>query len=51
MSIKLAEVHVQQSTQVSCVAACVCMVRRRTWRALGARYLLHAYLRALAGEL
>jgi hypothetical protein len=29
MPIKLAEVHVQQSTQVSCVAACVCMVRRR----------------------
>jgi len=29
MSIKLAEVHVQQSTRVSCVAACVCMVRRR----------------------
>ena len=29
MPIKLAEVHVQQSTRVSCVAACVCMVRRR----------------------
>lgn len=29
MPIKLAEVYVQQSTRVSCVAACVCMVRRR----------------------
>jgi hypothetical protein len=29
MPIKLAEVHIQQSTRVSCVAACVCMVRRR----------------------
>lgn len=29
MPLVLAEVHVQQSTPVSCVAACVCMVRRR----------------------
>lgn len=29
MPIELAEVHVQQATRVSCVAACVCMVRRR----------------------
>lgn len=29
MGLSLAEVHVRQSTAGSCVAACVCMVRRR----------------------
>lgn len=29
MPLELVEVHVQQATRVSCVAACVCMVRRR----------------------
>lgn len=29
MPLELAEVHVQQATPVSCVAACVCMVLRR----------------------
>src|SRR3954463_4185683 len=43
MPIKLAEVHVPQSTRVSCVAACVCMVRRRRGERIDEQAILEAW--------
>jgi hypothetical protein len=43
MSLELAEVHVQQATPVSCVAACVCMVRRRRGEGIEERALLEEW--------
>lgn len=40
MAIELAAVHVQQATPLSCVAACVCMVRRRRGEFIEERDLL-----------
>ncbi len=43
MPIELAEVHVQQATRVSCVAACVCMVRRRRGERVDEQAILAAW--------
>jgi ABC-type bacteriocin/lantibiotic exporter with double-glycine peptidase domain len=43
MRLSLAEVHVRQSTAGSCVAACVCMVRRRRGEQVAESTILEAW--------
>ena len=43
MAVKLSDVHVKQSTPQSCVAACVCMVRRRRGEQIDERAILDSW--------
>jgi hypothetical protein len=43
MPVKIPDVHVEQTSPLSCVAACVCMVRRRRGERIDERAILEAW--------